>query len=1100
MAQSGLSIHHSHGNSDTISPAVDVSARIQKTRLALVGIFLLLTAMTAYLIFSNYVAQRKLNSAFEQQLRNHAEKVAMGVDTFIAERCRDIETLSTANAVHAYFANKSLGMSMQYGLKASLDSVSEIFQRVSETVETVDCRPVFAGIALFDMDGRTVHLQKHPETSPPPSLLVPKFIVPDTVKPTVAINGPEPEFLIISCAVSSHNKALGTVAAAVRMQAVLNQEATETISRLSSRVSLVSQQPGRHGPDGKADLRAPWAEKIEIDGAPGLLVNSPLHRFPLSVLTEIDTAEFSPGLGALSMVVGVSLLMVFVMGGEIFLLRTLNRHFRLQASYEAASKQREEVECQNRLLELEIRERVQAEKALRTSEQRLEAALMGADLGTWDWDVASGRVIFNKRWAEKLGYALDEIDPHVKSWEQRVHPDDMPRIRKILTDHLEGKTPYYESEHRLLAKNGAWKWILDKGKVIDRNAEGRPLRVVGTHLDITDRRLRDEMIRSERDLLAALSRALSLDETLSLCIAKAIEVSRMDCGGLYLVNDDGSVVLAAHQGFPEAFVHSVSRYEPGDENHRMIMAGTPVYTRHERIRSGKGQTPDAGLKAIAVLPIRIRNRVIACMNIGSRKHDTVPTASRGSLEKFSLFIGSFIAQARQRDEIQKSRKDFETLFNTVDEFLFILDMQGRIIHSNAVVAARLGYTEAELNNTSVLSLHPEPDRETAQKTITDMLAGRNAYCNIPLQKKDGGCIPVETKITRGTWNGQEVLIGLSRDISERVKAEAELKKYQEQLETMVRQRTRALEQTQKELVNKAMEAGYAQMAAMVLHNVGNIISPAYLHIERLKTGTLDNCLILLGDCHRDLAEHRRELTGYVTASARGKEVFSYMEKLIKEAVNLQRVRAGRIEKISQSVHHIGEILKIQQVYSKTAHDVKESTDINRVVSDILTMQESALNKREISVKTDLLPNPPRIRVSKAKLSQVLVNLIKNAYESIEERSAVTGPRKIAVRTHLSDKGLVVDIRDTGIGIAPELLKHISVTGRSTKGSTGFGLNYCRLFMEQIGGKLTMDSQQGEGTTVTLAFPVAKAPGAGLAVDANGAPSFHGAAVDYAQSE
>ena len=145
-------------------------------------------------------------------------------------------------------------------------------------------------------------------------------------------------------------------------------------------------------------------------------------------------------------------------------------------------------EANERLLE-EIQEREAATEALRQSEARMELALRGADLGAWDFYPQSGEVIFNERWGEMLGYSLGELEPNVKTWESLAHPEDLPKVLAILKDHMDGLTPFYEAEHRLLHKSGEWRWILDKGKVVDRSSDGTPLRMAGTHLDITDKKI-----------------------------------------------------------------------------------------------------------------------------------------------------------------------------------------------------------------------------------------------------------------------------------------------------------------------------------------------------------------------------------------------------------------------------------------------------------------------------------------------------------------------------------------------------------------------------------------------------------------------------------
>ncbi len=150
------------------------------------------------------------------------------------------------------------------------------------------------------------------------------------------------------------------------------------------------------------------------------------------------------------------------------------------------------------------------EDELRASRERMDLALRGADLGTWDWDVKTGHVTFDERWTQMLGYASDEIEPRVDGWKQRVHPDDLPRVMKVLNEHLDGTTDSYETEHRLRHKSGEWVWVLDKGRVIERDRDGKPLRLCGTHLNITARK------RAEQHLMAYQQRLRSLTSELSL--------------------------------------------------------------------------------------------------------------------------------------------------------------------------------------------------------------------------------------------------------------------------------------------------------------------------------------------------------------------------------------------------------------------------------------------------------------------------------------------------------------------------------------------------------------------------------------------------------
>jgi PAS domain S-box-containing protein len=148
----------------------------------------------------------------------------------------------------------------------------------------------------------------------------------------------------------------------------------------------------------------------------------------------------------------------------------------------------------NQQLEHEVAERKRAEDALRESQQRLDLALSGAGLGSWDWDLQTRKAVLDQRWAAMLGFFSEEIEPHVSGWERLIHGEDKPRVMEMLHAHLEGRTPLFDVEYRLRAKSGEWVWILTRGRVVERDADGKPLRATGTNLNITERK------RAEQDL------------------------------------------------------------------------------------------------------------------------------------------------------------------------------------------------------------------------------------------------------------------------------------------------------------------------------------------------------------------------------------------------------------------------------------------------------------------------------------------------------------------------------------------------------------------------------------------------------------------------
>jgi PAS domain S-box-containing protein len=158
-----------------------------------------------------------------------------------------------------------------------------------------------------------------------------------------------------------------------------------------------------------------------------------------------------------------------------------------------------------------VTRRSRAEAKLAASEARMDRVIAGAQLGLWDRDVASGHLTFNRRWAEMLGYAPEEVEPHERSWLRLIHPEDLHRVTSALDAHLQGETPFYEIEHRLRTKDGGWKWVLTRGSVVQRDESGRPLWVSGTHIDLTDRKRTEaerhrllEIIEATPDFVATM--------------------------------------------------------------------------------------------------------------------------------------------------------------------------------------------------------------------------------------------------------------------------------------------------------------------------------------------------------------------------------------------------------------------------------------------------------------------------------------------------------------------------------------------------------------------------------------------------------------------
>lgn len=130
-----------------------------------------------------------------------------------------------------------------------------------------------------------------------------------------------------------------------------------------------------------------------------------------------------------------------------------------------------------------------------TQTTRLELVLQGTGLGLWDWNPQTNDVVFDEGWANMLGYSLDEIEPTLESWSSRVHPDDINICYDDIQKHMDGKTDAYRNIHRMKHRDGTWVYIWDRGKIVEWDAHGKPIRFTGTHTDITEsKQLEHELI------------------------------------------------------------------------------------------------------------------------------------------------------------------------------------------------------------------------------------------------------------------------------------------------------------------------------------------------------------------------------------------------------------------------------------------------------------------------------------------------------------------------------------------------------------------------------------------------------------------------------
>jgi len=256
-----------------------------------------------------------------------------------------------------------------------------------------------------------------------------------------------------------------------------------------------------------------------------------------------------------------------------------------------------------------VAERKRLDQSLRLSEERWKFALEGAGDGVWDWNVEIGEITFSHRWKEMLGYAEDEMGNTLEDWRKIVHPDDLPSADAAIHACFDGNARDYIVEHRLLCKDGSWKWILSRAMVTARNGEGRPLRIIGTQSDITERKRMESELRAlattdfltnlpnRRCFIAGMEEQLARQQRwASECAA----VLMLDLDNFKSVNDNfghavGDGVLRHFAGLLAAELRKIdSAGRVGGEEFAIILPGADTAAARvfaERLRQKAADTP-----------------------------------------------------------------------------------------------------------------------------------------------------------------------------------------------------------------------------------------------------------------------------------------------------------------------------------------------------------------------------------------------------------------------------------------------------------------------------------------------------------------------------
>jgi diguanylate cyclase (GGDEF)-like protein/PAS domain S-box-containing protein len=336
--------------------------------------------------------------------------------------------------------------------------------------------------------------------------------------------------------------------------------------------------------------------------------------------------------------------------------------------------------------------------------------------------------------------------------------------------------PVVTSQHRVITTDGSLRWMQWTDRLIMDNLD-RPLEYQSVGFDITHSKQAYDLLQVQRDLASALSARISLPEALDRITSALISMEDIDGAAILLVDrGENRLVLATHQGLVADYLEHLHHTSLDNPMGQLILSGKPSFSRLPDESPEGVHLPALGEggRATIIVPVMHEGQVIASLNLASAALEEFPFHVQNALEAIAAQTAQAIIRMQAEEVLQTSQRNLQTLFESLDDFILILDQQGSVLAFNPVVEERLGYPANELYHRHILSLHPPDQSSEASESFTRMLAGQQTTCTIPLMTRHGTLIPVETRATRGRWNQQDVLFNVCRDTTQRLQAEQAL--------------------------------------------------------------------------------------------------------------------------------------------------------------------------------------------------------------------------------------------------------------------------------------------------------------------------------------
>ncbi|MHA2334938.1 MAG: PAS domain-containing protein [Candidatus Hodarchaeales archaeon] len=708
----------------------------------------------------------------------------------------------------------------------------------------------------------------------------------------------------------------------------------------------------------------------------------------------------------------------------------------------------------------EKRKKSEKEDLLRI--EQAELAIEGSGLGLWDWDLNSGEVHFSHQWADIIGYDPKEIKPYISSWEKIIHKDDLPNVRKKLDAHLVGQKPYSEDEYRVRTKSGEWKWILTKGKIVERDEDGKPTRLAGIHVDITQRKRVEEALKvSEEKYRTVVNSSLQ-----GIIISQVLPMK----------------VIFANEKITEILGFTT------DE----IMAFNPeeiiefIHPEDRKLVLQRSQDHLAGKTTIDRNEIRVfkKNGTLAWMEFYSSSMEF-----SGKPTVISAFV-DITERKLAEEELRKRERFLFSIITSIQDGISILDTEFNIIqvnptmerwYSHALPLTRKKCYEAYHRRQIPCETCPTSKTLETKKAAKEIVPKRGPGGKITgwLDLYTFPLLDTETNRLRG-------VIEYVRDISDQKTAEQK----REELEQVVKHSPivvflwRNAENWPVEYVSDNIrqfgyepEDFYSERVfyADIIHpdDLKLVTSEIDYNIDTESEFELQYRIITKSGVTRWITSStwvRKDSENLIT-HYQGIVIDNSERRILKENEDFLRLlkRANPPKRQKILIDKAREVVKVSTSLIDKVRDLRKvgqtaimnKFDIDLVFNSVIDDYAEIAKENEIEISYQAVKKSVR---AGSLLIELFANLIENAI--LHSRC-----KKIEVSVEERDQNVIITVEDDGKGLPREIANKIferGVKGNSSKGS-GLGLFLVKSIVDSYGGRIEIKKSKLNGLRIDVSL-------------------------------